>query len=58
MAQDLSAIAARQSLEEGEQTIKLLRIPLVKAIAMVNEMKSSTWIAEFLSASELLHTKR
>ena len=35
MAQDLSLSPQGQSLEEGEQTIKLLRVPLVEAIAMV-----------------------
>ena len=35
MAQGLSLSPQGQSLEEGEQTIKLLRVPLAEAVAMV-----------------------
>lgn len=35
VAQDLSLSPHGQSLEEGEQTIKLIRVPIVEAIAMV-----------------------
>ena len=35
MARELSKSPQGQSLEEGEQTIKLLRMPLVEAIAMI-----------------------
>ena len=35
MAQDLSLSPQGQSLEEGEQSIKLLRVPLVEAVAMI-----------------------
>ena len=35
MAQDLSLSSQGQSLEEGERTIKLIRMPLVEAIDMV-----------------------
>jgi ADP-ribose pyrophosphatase len=35
MAQELSLSLQGQSLEEGEQTIKLLRVPFAQAVAMV-----------------------
>jgi ADP-ribose pyrophosphatase len=35
MAQDLSISPHGQALEEGEQTIKLMRVPLVEAVTMV-----------------------
>ena len=35
MAQDLSLSPLGQALEEGEQTITLLRVPLAEAVAMV-----------------------
>ena len=60
MAQDLSLSPQGQSLEEGEQTIKLLRIPLVEAIAMVerNEIVDGKSIAGIFIGERLLRTKR
>jgi ADP-ribose pyrophosphatase len=60
MAQDLSISPRGQTLEEGEQTIKLIRLPLVEAIAMVEreEIVDGKSIVGILMAERRLHPKR
>jgi ADP-ribose pyrophosphatase len=59
MAQGLSLSPQGQSLEEGEQTIKLLRLPLVEAVAMVErgEIVDGKSIAGIFLGERLLHAK-
>jgi ADP-ribose pyrophosphatase len=59
MAQNLSLSPQGQSLEEGEQTIKLLRVPLVEAIAMVEreEIVDGKSIAGIFMGERLLRKK-
>lgn len=56
MAQDLALSPKGQSLEEGEQTITLLRVPLVEAVAMVErgEIADGKSIAGILLAERKL----
>ncbi len=60
MAQDLSISPHGQALEEGEQTIKLIRVPLVEAIAMVEreEIVDGKSIVGILMADRRVHPKR
>lgn len=60
MAQDLSLSPQGQSLEEGEQTIKLLRVPLVEAVAMVErgDIVDGKTIAGILMGERLLRAEQ
>jgi len=60
LAQDISVSPQGQSLEEGEQTIKLIRVPLVEAVAMVErqEIADAKSIVGILMADRLLQAKR
>ena len=60
MAQDLTTSPHGQALEEGEQTIKLIRVPLAEAIAMVEtgEIVDGKSIVGILLAERRLHLKR
>ncbi len=60
MAQDISISPQGQTLEEGEQTIKLIRVPLVEAIAMVEsqEIVDGKSIVGILMADRRVHLKR
>ena len=59
MAQDLSLSPQGQSLEEGEQTIKLLRVPFVESVAMVErgEIVDGKSIAGIFIGERRLRTK-
>jgi len=59
MAQGLSPSPQGQSLEEGEQSIKLLRVPLVEAVAMVErgEIVDGKSIAGIFFGQRLLRGK-
>ena len=59
MAQELSPSPHGQSLEEGEQTIKLLRVPLVEAVAMVErgEIVDGKTIAGIFLGERLIRGK-
>ncbi len=59
MAQGLSLSPKGQSLEEGEQTIKLLRVPLVEAVAMVErgEIVDGKSIAGIFLGERLIHER-
>lgn len=60
MAQDLAISPHGQALEEGEQTIKLIRLPLVEAIAMVarEEIVDGKSIVGILMVDRLLQSKQ
>jgi ADP-ribose pyrophosphatase len=59
MAQGLSLSQQGQALEEGEQTIKLLRVPLVEAVAMIErgEIVDGKSIAGIFIGERLLRAK-
>jgi len=59
MAQDLSLSPQGQALEEGEQTMKLLRVPLDEAIAMAErgEIADGKTIAGIFLGERLLRRK-
>jgi len=59
MAQGLSVSPQGQSLEEGEQSIKLLHVPLVEAIAMIEreEIVDGKSIAGIFIGERLLRGK-
>lgn len=59
MAQELSLSPHGQALEEGEQTIKLLRVPLNEAVAMIErgEIADGKSIVGILMGERLLRGK-
>ena len=60
MAQDLSQSPQGQSLEEGEQTIKVLRVPLVESLAMIErgEIVDGKTIAGIFLGERMLRKSR
>jgi ADP-ribose pyrophosphatase len=60
LARDLSISPHGQTLEEGEQTIKLIRVPLVEAVAMIEreEIVDGKSIVGILMVDRLLQSKQ